>query len=229
MINIICKIFVVTLSFYRFLTSLLIAVFVLSSQNILADTYSPLVPAPLQNQLTIHYSSDKSFDRKIRRNMLDFHQLAGFTTLGLWLATNIAGDRAYSKLENKAELPSRLLLLQNPSENFLAYSLLRNRGEWEAKGGDYHKSLAYATFGMYSLTAVLSILSPSKYEEAQSEGFDSIFTHKLLAVLHFAAMASMPSLGKAVEHKGPSAAVNMQRVGWGGLGALSMSFFVFYF
>ncbi|MCB1159441.1 MAG: hypothetical protein H7A25_10875 [Leptospiraceae bacterium] len=182
-----------------------------------------------KNLFSIQYYQEEEKNMKLRRSMLDWHQVLGFTTWGLWLATNIAGEQAMNNLENTATKPATLFLLQNPSENLPLYLYLKNKGEWEASGGGVHKGLAGVTFAFYGLTAAMSLSSPSRLNDKVEGGFDSIFAHKLLAVLHFAAMASMPYLGKQIEEKGPDAARRMQQSAWAGFGALSMAFFVFYF
>ncbi|EMO03096.1 hypothetical protein LEP1GSC116_5164 [Leptospira interrogans serovar Icterohaemorrhagiae str. Verdun HP] len=61
----------------------------------------------------------------IRRKMLDFHQLSGFITLGLWLATNLEGEKAKDSLYRKSDEYAKILLLTRPeySNNDPLYSV----------------------------------------------------------------------------------------------------------
>ncbi|MBL8019327.1 MAG: hypothetical protein JNM27_06660 [Leptospirales bacterium] len=159
--------------------------------------------------------------------MLQWHQIAGMATWGFWLATNLEGEKALHSLRRTAEPTANTLLLLNTQENLLLYHTLMSRSEWKATRGGGHRALAGATVGAYALTGALSLLAPSRVRE--TDEFDTLSAHKLLALLHFAALASMPSLGKRIEHGGPSAARSMQRAGWAGFGALRVSIAVFYF
>ncbi|WP_425269823.1 hypothetical protein [Leptospira perdikensis] len=51
---------------------------------------------------------------KKRRNLLEWHQIAGLTTLALWLATNLEGDKASETLYRKSDQYAQGLLLANP-------------------------------------------------------------------------------------------------------------------
>lgn len=51
---------------------------------------------------------------KRRRNLLEWHQIAGLTTLALWLATNLEGDKASESLYRKSDQYAQGLLLANP-------------------------------------------------------------------------------------------------------------------
>jgi len=160
--------------------------------------------------------------------MLQYHQIAGMATWGLWLATNLKGEEAIHSLKRTAELPANALLLANPQQNWPLYYIMMEKSQWKARrGGSAHRSLASLTVGAYALTAGLSLLAPSRARE--TDEFDSVSAHKLLALVHFAALASMPMLGKKIEHKGPAAARTMQNVGWAGFGSLSVAVAVFYF
>lgn len=159
--------------------------------------------------------------------MLQWHQVTGLATWGFWLATNLEGEKALHSLRKTAEPTANALLLLDPNQNLPLYYALMSRSEWKAKRGGGHRALAAATVGAYALTGALSILSPSRVRE--SDEFDTVSAHKLLALLHFAALASMPALGKRIEHGGPRAAHSMQRAGWAGLGALTVSIGIFYF
>jgi len=164
----------------------------------------------------------------LRREMLQWHQIAGMATWGLWLATNIEGERALHTLRRKFEPEANYLLLSNPQENLLLYYATLQQSEWESTSGlSTHRNLAYATVSAYALTAALSMLAPSRVRE--SDEFDTISAHKLLALVHLAAIASLPTLGRQIERGGPAAAQRMKNVGWAGFGALTMSIAVFYF
>ncbi len=196
-----------------------------------------------------HYSG-------IRRKMLRAHQVTGLLTWGLWLATNLAGEKALDSLKPETDLPAMFYLAQDPTNNLPMYGALKynnpsllllsndqayinrmlpmyylitDNAEWESENGSQHKSLAAATIGMYALTASLGLFSPPRFEETHTEGVDSIFLHKGLALVHLAAMLSMGPLGEQIEHGGPSAARKMQNAGWGGFTALSAAIVVVYF
>ncbi|MCE9599326.1 MAG: hypothetical protein K8S54_15285 [Spirochaetia bacterium] len=171
--------------------------------------------------------SEPSTSTSMRREMLQWHQITGLATWGFWLATNLEGEKALHSLRRTAEPTANALLLLNPQENLPLYYALMSRSEWKATRGGGHRALAGATVAAYALTAGLSVLAPSR--ERESTEFDTVSAHKLLALFHLAALASMPALGKRIEHGGPKAAHSMQRAGWAGLGALTVSIGVFYF
>ncbi len=167
-------------------------------------------------------------DLSTRREMLQWHQVAGLATWGLWLATNLKGEQAIHSLRRTGEPVANAVLLANPQNNWPLYYAILNQSEWEAKrGGDTHRTLAGLTAAAYATTAALALFSPSR--PAESDSFDSITAHKWLAVLHFAALASLPVIGSRIERRGPAAAHEMQRVGWAGFGALTVAVGVFYF
>lgn len=171
---------------------------------------------------------DEAARQMLRHDMLQYHQMAGIATWGLWLATNLKGEEAIHSLRRTAEPVANALLLANPQQNGPLYYLIMQNSQWKAKrGGSAHRSLASLTVGAYALTAGLSLFSPARARETGE--FDSVSAHKLLALVHFAALASMPMLGKKIEHKGPAAARTMQNVGWAGFGTLSVAAVVFYF
>ena len=202
------------------------------------------------------YSGDEKH-ASTRKTMLTIHPALGFTTWALWLATNLEGERALNELKPQMDLAAKLFYLKNPSENlplymsmtydnpaflflnqnqglidqqFTYYYLVRSNAEWDSPAhGLRHKSLAYTTTTAYALTAGIALLAPSRFETKRKRNYDSIFFHKGLALLHFAAMASLPSLGSKIEHGGPAAAENMQNVAWAGFGSLSLAMFVVYF
>lgn len=68
------------------------------------------IPFPQQNNK--HQVTKESL--KKRRNLLEWHQLAGLTTLAIWLATNLEGDKASETLYRKSDQFAQTLLLNNP-------------------------------------------------------------------------------------------------------------------
>lgn len=200
------------------------------------------------------FSGDK-VHAKTRKTMISAHQIAGALTWGLWLATNVEGERALKNLRPDMDLPAYALYASDPSQNlpiFMAlkydnpgyialtnnqsymqqyiplYYLLRENSEWSAgAAGDRHRNLAMATTSAYAITATLALLAPSRSREFD-RGIDSVFFHKGLALLHFAAIAAMPSLGEKIEHEGRSGASGMQTAGWAGFSALSVAIVTVY-
>ena len=61
-----------------------------------------------------------------------------------------------------------------------------------------HKSLGYATFGLYMTSAGLSVFSPPalKYDK----GVSSINIHRFLSVIHFSGMIMQPFLGYQISN-----------------------------
>lgn len=165
----------------------------------------------------------------LRRTILDWHQLLGMVTWGLWLATNYEGERALSRLYPRNEPVANYLLLQNPRDNFPLYYVLMHNSEWKVRGGSSHRGLASATVGFYLVTAGLALAAPSRYDETDHYVWDGMMVHKVAAILHLAAMLALPSLGKKIEHEGPRGARGMQNAGWGGFAAFSIAIAVFYF
>lgn len=194
-----------------------------------------------------------------RREFLNTHQIMGLTTLGLWLATNLVGDEAKESLYSSADEQARFLLLANPgysndplyylaiqepgprsftAEYFLSrdptnnaalYLALKSQEEWKSrKSANMHRTLAYATFASYAITAGLAYFAPEGVK-SDEPGIDSIFFHKAMIPFHLAAMFMLPKLGEEIEHRGPSAAEDMEHVGWAGFGALSIAFFTITF
>lgn len=200
-----------------------------------------------------------------RRKMLEYHQLSGFITLGLWLATNLEGEKAKDSLYRKSDEYAKVLLLshpeyasndplyavslfqgldqnsiaatyfllKDPANNLPLYLALKSNEEWYAKNsGDFHKELAYATFGMYALTAGLAFFAPKRVVDSEDSDvniYSPIFAHKALIPFHLAAMLMLPALGQRIEKHGPEAARDMQQVGWAGFGAFSLSLLVITF
>lgn len=198
-------------------------------------------------------------DLQLRRTMLDWHQIMGITTMGLWLATNLAGEEANDHLYSTADEQARFLLLTNPqySNDPLYYFMLQDPGP-RSITAEYFLSLdparnAPAYFAMKSAEEWRSRKSGDRHKalayatftsyaitaslsffapsriESTEPGFDSIFFHKAMIPIHLAAMLMMPKLGKDIEHYGPSAAERMEQAGWTGFGALSIAFFTITF
>ncbi|MCG6194815.1 hypothetical protein LFX25_16365 [Leptospira sp. FAT2] len=226
-------------------------------------TAQPVAPAVKTPQNTEPQISKN--DLSTRRRMLEFHQLSGFITLGLWLATNLEGEKAKDSLYRTSDQYAKVLLfahpeyanndpvyavalaqglnqnsiaatyflLKDPANNFPLYFALKSQEEWEAKhSGDFHKQLAYSTFGMYMLTAGLAFFAPKRVVDSEDSDvniYSPIFAHKALIPFHLAAMLILPSLGQRIEKHGPEAARDMQQVGWAGFGAFSLSLLVITF
>lgn len=49
-----------------------------------------------------------------RRSLLNLHQIGGMTTLALWLATNIEGEKALKSMYRRSDESARMLLLTRP-------------------------------------------------------------------------------------------------------------------
>jgi hypothetical protein len=54
---------------------------------------------------------------ELRRNLLKTHQFLGFSTLILWLATNLEGEKALKNLYKTSDQYARYLLAMNPQYN----------------------------------------------------------------------------------------------------------------
>ncbi|WP_246048800.1 hypothetical protein [Leptospira sarikeiensis] len=204
-----------------------------TDQNPLIPNYSNYSPkaygsdsVPLPPDQALQKEKDNI---ETRRSMLDWHQKLGLLTWGFWLATNIVGEQALSNLKREYEPFANYLLLSDPQKNAPLYLALMNVSPWDSESsGSSHASLAYTTFTLYSITAVLAFFSPSKTIEREY-GLNTIFTHKAMIWIHLPAMLSMPFLGEKISKEGPSAAETMRTVGWAAFGAFSVSIAVFYF
>ncbi len=80
-----------------------------------------ILPFLLISSLTAQSSSAIERNKNItvaslkqRRNFLEWHQLAGFSTLALWLGTNLAGEKASDSLYRKSDEFAQLILLTRP-------------------------------------------------------------------------------------------------------------------
>lgn len=116
---------------------------------------SPLTPEVRKHELDV------------RRTMLTIHQIGGFTTLGLMLATCYYGQK----------------IIDGGVEGRRNYQSTKN-------------TLVFATITSYSLTALLSILSPPPLIRRDEASTTS--THKTLAWLHVAGMIVTPILGSMI-------------------------------
>jgi len=120
---------------------------------------SPLTPEVRKHELAV------------RRTMLTAHQIGGFTTLGLMLATCYYGQ----KIIDGGDVGRR------------NYESTKN-------------TLVLATISSYSITALLSILSPPPLIRRDETSTTSI--HKFLAWFHVAGMIVTPILGSLIKTKG---------------------------
>lgn len=104
---------------------------------------------------------------QLRRTMLSIHQIGGFASLGLMLATCYYGQRI---IDGGVE----------------------GRRNFEST----KKALVTATIATYSLTALLSILSPPPL--IRRDEFSTTTLHKTLAWFHVAGMIITPILGSLI-------------------------------
>jgi len=105
---------------------------------------------------------------RLRRGMLQAHQIAGLTTLGLMATTVVLGQL-------------------NFDDHFSASG---------AGSGAYstpHRIAAYSTAAAFAVTGGLALLAPVPYEKAP--GFDAGTVHKLAAFGAVAGMAGQVALG----------------------------------
>lgn len=104
----------------------------------------------------------------LRRGMLQAHQIAGLSTLGLMTATVVLGQLNYN-------------------DHF---------GESGSGTGAYstpHRIAAYGTAGAFAVTGALSLLAPVPYE--QKGGFDTGSVHRIAAFGATAGLAGQIVLG----------------------------------
>lgn len=104
----------------------------------------------------------------LRRRMLQAHQIAGLSTLGLMTATVVLGQLNYN-------------------DHF---------GESGSGTGAYstpHRIAAYGTAGAFAVTGALSLLAPVPYE--QKGGFDTGSVHRIAAFGATAGLAGQIVLG----------------------------------
>lgn len=113
-------------------------------------------------------------EAKIRRRMLTWHQIGGFTTLAAMTATVITGQ---------------LLLNSQPTSDHTGHP---GAPEPEHDHGIHgvKSALAWTTVGLYSATAILGILTPPPLERRPQ--WNSISWHKALAIGHFTGMFVAP-------------------------------------
>lgn len=134
---------------------------------------------------------------RLRRRMLQWHQRLGLATLGAMTAQMVTGQLVYG----------------NPAEHYQDLQPL-------------HRTLGYTTFGLYTVTAGLSLGAPPG--RRYGGGVSSITIHRYLAVIHFAGMLAQPWLGRASARAGsPEEYDRMLRahlyVGWAAYGAFAAS------
>jgi hypothetical protein len=101
---------------------------------------------------------------QLRRTMLSIHQIGGFASLGLMLATCYYGQRIVDG----------------------DFTVIHTK-----------RSLVAATIATYSLTALLSILSPPPL--IRRDEFSTTSLHKTLAWFHVAGMIITPILGRLID------------------------------
>lgn len=108
--------------------------------------------------------SSRQAELNLRRGMLQWHQRFGLVTFGAMTTQVILGE----------------LIARNPAEH---YNNLQ----------PIHRTLGYATFGVYMGTATLSLGAPPA--RRYGDGFSSVRLHRYLAIIHFAGMIAQPFLG----------------------------------
>lgn len=129
-----------------------------------------------------------------RKQQIRYHRMAGLTTLGLWFATNLAGEQALRDLHPEMEETAQIFLFMdseryyplylsmledNPSwlvlnsdsqemiNQYLLYDMVRSHSPWEAgSSGNVHRGLAAATILSYATAATLAWSSPPRYSDA---------------------------------------------------------------
>ena len=205
---------------------------VLSHQSLQAQPEQPQEEPPTfrdpyQNEQTSEQERWQSM--QTRRAMLQRHQWAGLLTWGLWLATNLEGERIASSHARVGEQSMQYLWLSDPQTYTPLYLLYRENAEWHTtRSSNTHRSLAAATSIMYLLTASQAIFAPAAYQETSHTGLDSIWWHKLFAFIHFGALLALPAIAGQAE-EGPAGVQRMRTIGWTGFGALTFSLAVVYF
>lgn len=104
----------------------------------------------------------------LRRGMLQAHQIAGLTTLGLMTATVVLGKLNYDDLFSES-------------------------GGGSGKYSTPHHIAAYGTAGAFAITGGLSLLAPVPYE--RPGGFDAGTVHRIAAFGATAGLAGQIVLG----------------------------------
>ncbi len=108
--------------------------------------------------------STRQAELDLRRGMLQWHQRLGLVTFAAMTTQVILGE----------------MIANNPAEH---YNNLQ----------PIHRTLGYATFGVYMGTATLSLGAPPA--RRYGDGFSSVRLHRYLAIVHFAGMIAQPILG----------------------------------
>jgi hypothetical protein len=129
--------------------------------------------------------TESSREREVglRRSLLTAHQFAGFLTLAAMAGTVVTGQ----------------LLINSAGEEKGAHA---GHGGGEEHDHGLHTAkvaLAWTTVGLYSTTALLSMMSPPPGHRKAGQGWNSISWHKALGVAHFTGMFVTPFLGLAIE------------------------------
>ncbi|MCX6173425.1 MAG: hypothetical protein NTZ27_01565 [Ignavibacteriales bacterium] len=109
----------------------------------------------------------RKYELEVRRTMLTAHQIGGFATLGLMLATCYYGQR----------------IIDGGVDGRRNFQSTKN-------------TLVAATITSYSITALLSILSPPPL--IRRDEFSTTTLHKFLAWFHVAGMIVTPILGSLI-------------------------------
>ena len=112
---------------------------------------------------------------KLRRTMLVAHETSGFVTLGLMLTTIVYGQKVINQINDKS-----------PS-----LSLRRT-----------HIGFADATIATYSLTALLSLLSPPPV--IRRDEMSTLSYHRALAWIHVAGIIITPIIAALAKRRGAS-------------------------
>lgn len=158
-----------------------------------------------------------------------YRESDSFARLALLSHPEYSSDPLYAvalQTPDKNSIAATYFLAKDPAHNLPVYLAMQQHSEWEARtAGNTHRSLAYATMGMYALTAGLAFSAPKGPPVTGEDGISPIMVHKWMIPLHLLAMLSLPSLGQKIEEGGPAAAARMQRTGWAGFGALSIAMF----
>lgn len=102
---------------------------------------------------------------EIRRAMLQWHQRLGLVTLAALTTQVILGE-----------------------------VLASDRARYYQRLQPIHRTLGYATFGLYLTTASLSLGAPPA--RRYTPGFSSVKLHRALALVHFTGMMLQPWLGR---------------------------------
>jgi hypothetical protein len=112
---------------------------------------------------------------KLRRTMLVAHETSGFVTLGLMLTTIVYGQKVINQI----------------NDNHPSLSLRRT-----------HIGFADATIATYSLTALLSLLSPPPV--IRRDEMSTLSYHRALAWIHVTGIIITPIIAALAKRRGAS-------------------------